>query len=78
MAKVFVKPATLPDGTVLSVIKLPAYLRESVKPEGELLEEDRWLRRRIADGDLVRVAQPSTAAASPAREGRRINNPASE
>ncbi len=64
MAKVFVKPARGPDGTAMSV-RNPRTMRP-IAEDGEELELDRTIRRRIADGDLVEVKNSATGESFPA------------
>lgn len=58
MARIYVKPAEgrrvrLPDGSII-----PA--------EGAEVEHDVFIRRRLADGDLVEATAPKSGKGSPA------------
>lgn len=45
----------------VDVFKHPPHLRQRVAREGERLPLDQWLRRRMAEGDLVECAPAAEA-----------------
>lgn len=49
----------------VDVFKHPAQLRQRVAREGERLPLDQWLRRRMAEGDLIECPEPKASAAAP-------------
>lgn len=61
MPRVFVKPGTAQDGSPL-VVRDPV-TRLPIAAQGQEVELDKTIRRRLFDGDLVKV-EPSAPAGS--------------
>lgn len=59
MTQIFVKPG---PGCTVKVPGLPKH-RNTVPPEGWLMEHDHFVERRLAAGDLVRAEAPAPAKA---------------